>query len=72
MIDKKIVQEFLEEELNEIDIPKNILFNDLLETFYNFVENDYFEWLKDNFNSFFNCGNPDWKYIKERIKKYLV
>lgn len=71
MIDKEIVQEFLEEELNEIDIPKNILFSGLLETFYNYVENDYFEWLKDNFNSFFNYGNPDWKYIKERIEKYL-
>jgi len=26
------------------------------------------EWLKDNFKSFFNHGNPDWEWIRERIK----
>lgn len=72
MIEKKIVQEFLEDELSGMNVPDNILYSDLLETFYNFVENDYYEWFKDNFNSFFNYGNPDWKYIKGRIKKYLA
>jgi len=24
-------------------------------------------WLKDNFNSLLNHGNPDWEWIKERI-----
>lgn len=68
MIDRQSVKEFLEEELDEIVIPENILFSDLLETFCNYVEDDYYEWLNDNFKSFFNCGNPDWKYIKEQIK----
>lgn len=61
MIDKEIVQEFLEYELSGINVPENILHSDLLDTFYNFVLDDYYEWLKDNFNSFFNCGNPDWQ-----------
>jgi len=31
------------------------------------VEDDYYKWLKDNFKSFFNHGNPDWEWIRERI-----
>ncbi len=59
MIDRQSVKEFLEEALDGIYIPKNILFRDLLETFCKYVENDYYEWLNDNSKSFFNYGNPD-------------
>jgi len=36
--------------------------------FCQYVEDDYYEWLKDNFKSFFDHGNPDWEWIKEKIK----
>jgi len=32
------------------------------------VEDDYYEWLKDNFKPFFDHGNPDWEWIRERIE----
>ena len=32
-------------------------------------EDDYYEWLKDNFKSFFNHGNPDWEWIRGRLTK---
>jgi len=28
-----------------------------------------YEWLKDNFKSFFKHGEPDWEWIRERIKR---
>jgi len=32
-----------------------------------YTEDDYYEWLKDNFKSFFNHGDPDWEWIRERL-----
>ncbi len=29
---------------------------------------DYYEWLRDNFKSFFDHGNPDWDWIREKIR----
>jgi len=69
MLDRKAVREFLEEELEEIEISKDIFKEVLVEAFRKYAEDDYYEWLKDNFKSFFNCGNPDWQWIRERIKK---
>ena len=69
MLDKKAVREFLEEELEGIEIPDDIFKEVLIEAFCKYVEDDYYEWLKDNFKSFFNYGNPDWQWIGERIKK---
>ena len=70
MLDRKAVREFLEEELEEIEISRDISKEALIEAFCKYVEDDYYEWLKDNFKSFFNCGNPDWLWVRERIKKY--
>ncbi len=72
MLDRMVVKEYLEEELEEkdIELPKDIPKQTLVETFCRYTENDYYEWLKDNFKSFFNHGNPDWNWIKERIKQY--
>ena len=39
-----------------------------VETFCKYVEDDDYEWLKDNFKSFFNHGVPDWKWVREKIK----
>ncbi len=70
MLDRKVVREFLDEELRETEVPDDILEEALVETFCKYAEDDYYEWLKDNFKSFFNHGNPDWLWVRERIKKY--
>jgi len=56
MLDREVVKEFLSEEFSEreIEIPDDISEDVLVETFCKYVENDYYEWLKDNFNSFFD------------------
>ncbi|HBY56450.1 MAG TPA: hypothetical protein DEG96_01075 [Candidatus Atribacteria bacterium] len=59
MLDREAVREFLEEELEGMEIPENIPKETLVEAFCKYVEDDYYEWLKDNFNSFFNYGEPD-------------
>jgi len=69
VLDRKVVREFLEEELKEIEIPKGISEKALVETFCKYVEDDYYEWLKNNFKSFFNYRKPNWLWIRERIKK---
>jgi biotin-(acetyl-CoA carboxylase) ligase len=72
MLDREVVKEFLEEKLEKarINIPQNISKNDLAETFCKYIEDDYYEWLKDNFKSFFNHYQPDWKWIRGRIEYY--
>lgn len=72
MLDREVVEEFLDGEFEEreLKIPKNISKDKIVETFCLFTEDDYYEWLKDNFNSFFEHGNPDWKWIRGRIKHY--
>lgn len=72
MLDREVVKEFIEEKLGKgrINIPKEISINDLIETFCKYTEDDYYEWLKDNFKSFFNHYNPDWNWIRGRIEYY--
>jgi hypothetical protein len=72
MLDRQVVEEFLDTEFEEGDweIPDDIKKDDLVETFCQFTEDDYYEWLEDNFKSFFNHGNPDWDWIREKIIKY--
>lgn len=68
MLDRDVVEEFLDCELEDIEIPGDISKEQLVEAFCQYVEDDYYEWLKDNFKSFFDHGNPDWEWIKEKIK----
>ena len=70
MLDREVVKEFLEEKLEGIEIPHDIIFEDLVETFGKYVEDDYYEWLKDNFKSFFHRWKPDWNWIRGRIEYY--
>jgi DNA-binding SARP family transcriptional activator len=70
VLDRKVVEEFLKEKLESIEIPKDISFEELIKAFSLYVENDYYEWLKDNFKSFFNYGNPDWDWIRKRIEHH--
>ena len=69
MLDRNVVEEFLDSEFedSEIKIPKDIPKAKLVETFCQYTENDYYEWLEDNFKSFFNDGDPDWDWIKGKI-----
>ena len=71
MLDREVVKEFLEEELEDIEIPKSISMQDLVETFCKYTEDDYYEWLKDNFKSFFcNYDGPNWEWIEGQIQRY--
>ena len=68
MLDREVVREFLNDKLQafEIEVPKDIREDSLVDTFCKYVEDDYYEWLKDNFKSFFNHGDPDWDRIRDR------
>jgi len=68
MLDRGVVGEFLDCELEDMTVPQDIDKNKLVEAFCDYVEDDYYEWLKDNFKSFFDHGDPDWKWIRERIE----
>jgi len=72
MLDRKVVEEFLDDEFEDSDweIPADISKDVLVETFCLYVEDDLGEWLNDNFKSFFNHGDIDWDWIRERIKHY--
>jgi len=71
MLDRKVIEEFLGAEFEDSDweIPEDISKKDLVETFALYVEDDLGDWLDDNFKSFFNA-DPDWEWIRERIKRY--
>jgi len=70
MLDRQVVEEFLDGEFEEGDweIPEDILKEALVEAFCQYTEDDYYERLKDNFKAFFNHGDPDWEWIKDKIK----
>ncbi len=70
MLDRQVVEEFLNGEFEEGDweIPEDITKDDLVEAFCQYTEDDYYEWLKDNLKSFFNHGDPAWDWIRDRIK----
>jgi len=74
VLNREIVKEFLEEKLEGVEIPGDVPFNDLVEAFCRYAENDYYEWLKDNYESFFHSlpeAQTDWNWIRERIRDYL-
>ena len=72
MLDRAVVEEFLDSEFEdlELEIPDDVGKEALVEAFCQYVDDDYYEWLKDNFASFFEHGNPDWDWIRERIDHY--
>ncbi len=62
MVTRAMVRDWLLAYLNrEIDQEA------LVEAFCQYTEDDYYEWLKDNFNSFFDHGDPDWEWIRQKI-----
>ena len=70
MLDRQVVEEFLDREFEDGDweLPEDISKEDLVEAFCQYTEDDYYEWLKDNFKSFFDHGNRDWGWIRAKIK----
>jgi hypothetical protein len=72
MLNRQVVEEFLDGEFGELELemPEDIPKDKLVETFCLFTEDDYYEWLRDNFKSFFEHGNPDWRWIRGRIRHY--
>jgi len=68
MLDRTVVAEFLDDKLEDLEVPKDISKDALVEAFCQYTEDDYYEWLKDNFKSFSNHGNPDWDWIRDKIK----
>ncbi|TET39694.1 MAG: hypothetical protein E3J65_03290 [Dehalococcoidia bacterium] len=72
MLDRAVVEEFFDDKFEdmELEIPDDIEKEALVEAFCLYIEDDYYEWLKDNFKSFFERGNPDWDWIRERIDHY--
>lgn len=68
MLDREVVKEFLDEELKGIETPKGLSNEALTEAFCQYVEDDYYEWLKDNARSFFNHGDPDWSWIAKKVR----
>jgi len=74
MLDRAVIEEFLDCQFEdmELKIPEDISREQLVEVFCQYTEDDYYEWLKDNFKSFFNHGNPDWEWIRERTKSYNI
>lgn len=72
MLDRSVVQEFLDWEFEEREweLPRDIDKVTLVETFCRYVEDDLSEWLRDNFKSFFDHGDPDWGWIKGRVRFY--
>jgi len=70
MLDRTVIEELLDWEFEGLDlgIPEDIPREAVIEAFYQYAEEDYYEWLKDNLRPFFDHGNPDWNRIRERIK----
>ena len=69
MLDRDSVEEFLDSEIAymELEIPHDIPKAVLVDAFCAYIEAEYFEWLRENFTSFFNDGDPDWDWIREQI-----
>lgn len=70
MLSRTVIEEYLDSEFEdlELEIPDDISKDDLVEAFCQYTEDDYYEWIKDNFKSFFNHCNSDWDWIRKKIK----
>jgi hypothetical protein len=72
MLDREVIKKFLGEEILDLNItlPQDISIEQLTNAFCLYVENDYFEWLRENSKSFFatNANGIDWNSVKELIK----
>ncbi len=70
MFDRSIIEGLLDWEFEGLDLelPEDVPREAVMEAFYQHLEDDYYEWLKDNFRSFFDHGNPVWNRLIEKIR----
>jgi hypothetical protein len=70
VVERDLVKEFVNSELEELglEIPEDVSDAELIEAFCQYVEDDCYQWLKDNLKSFFRHGEPDWESIRERAR----
>jgi hypothetical protein len=69
MLYRKVIKDFLIAEFqNSNPIPKDIDLDKLTEDFSIYTENDFYEWLKDNFKSYFFKTEFSWENVKDRLK----
>lgn len=70
MLDREVVKEFLINQFEDFEpIPEFIDSDKLTEDFCIYVENDYYEWLKDNYKSYFFRTEFSWDNILNRLEK---
>jgi len=72
MLDRDAVEQFIDAEIEEVEgeLPEDIPKDTLVEAFCEYVEEDYYQWLRQNLASFFNDGDPDWDWIREKLEAY--
>lgn len=72
MLDREGVEGFLDSELEYLglEVPEDIPKGALVEAFCEYAEEDYYQWLRENLSSFFNDGEPDWDWIREKTEAY--
>jgi len=72
MLDREAVKEFLQDQFTDlkIEVPEDFDADLFADAFCKYAEGDYYEWLRDNFKSFFHHGDPDWNAIREKIAQY--
>jgi len=70
MLDREVIEELLDWEFEDLDleIPDDIPREAFIEAFCQYVEEDHYEWLKNNLRAFFDHGNPVWNRIVEKIR----
>ena len=72
MLDRDSVEEFLDTELRygDMEVPPDISKGELIDAFCSYIEAEYYEWLRENFTTFFSDGDPDWDWIREQIGSF--
>lgn len=65
---KEFLIEYLREELedDEMELPDDISLDDLADAFMDYLEVDIYDWLRENYRSFFK--DHDWDWVRERIR----
>ncbi len=70
MLDREVIEELFDWEFEDLDleIPDDIPREAVIEAFCQYVEEDHYEWLKNNLRSFFDHSNPVWNRIIEKLR----
>ena len=75
MISRKIIFEFLVEQLeqNEVEIPGEFNIDDLTDAFFEHLKSDFYSWLKMNYLSFFlpneNQNEVSWNDVRKLVER---